>query len=100
MLKLIVKGNYSKIINVSSNAAILSDAGRSAYAPSKAALISFTKVLSKEMGNYKINVNAIAPGLVETDMMKMTPKKVVDEALNNTPLKKSRTLLIAKLILF
>lgn len=101
MLKLIVKGNYSKIINVSSNAAILSDAGRSAYAPSKAALISFTKVLSKEMGSYKINVNAIAPGLVETDMMKMTPKKIIDEALNNTPLKKAGDPSdVAKLILF
>lgn len=89
ILKLITKNNYSKIINISSNAAKLNSAGRSAYASSKAALISFTKVLSKELGNTKICVNAIAPGLVETDMMKNTSEKIKDEILNNTPLKKA-----------
>ena len=84
ILKLITKNNYSKIINISSNAAKLNSAGRSAYASSKAALISFTKVLSKELGNTKICVNAIAPGLVETDMMKNTSEKIKDEILNNT----------------
>ena len=89
ILKLLKKNNFSKIINISSNAVILSDAGRAAYSPSKAALISFTEVLSKELSNYKINVNAIAPGLVNTDMMKNTPQKVVEEALKNTPLSKA-----------
>lgn len=89
ILKLLKKNNFSKIINISSNAAILSNAGRAAYSPSKAALISFTEVLSKELSNYKINVNAIAPGLVNTDMMKNTPQKVVEEALKNTPLSKA-----------
>ena len=89
ILKLLKKNKFSKIINISSNAAILSNAGRAAYSPSKAALISFTEVLSKELSNYKINVNAIAPGLVNTDMMKNTPQKVVEEALKNTPLSKA-----------
>ncbi len=89
ILKLIKKNNFSKIINISSNAASLSDPGRSAYAPSKSALISLTEILSKELSNYKINVNAIAPGLVNTDMMKNTPQKVIDEALKNTPLNKA-----------
>ena len=82
------KNNFSKIINISSNAVSLTDAGRSAYTPSKAALVSLTEVLSKELSNYKINVNAIAPGLVNTDMMKNTPKKVIEEAIKNTPLSK------------
>ena len=89
ILKIIVKKNNSKIINIASNAADLSSQGRAAYAPSKAALLSFTKVLSKEMGSYSINVNAIAPGLVNTDMMKNTPQKAIEEALNMTPLKKA-----------
>jgi len=89
LLKIIVKKNNSKIINISSNAAELSSQGRAAYAPSKAALLSFTKVLSKEMGSYNINVNAIAPGLVNTDMMKNTPQKAIDEALNMSSLKKA-----------
>ena len=89
LLKIFSKGSYGKIINISSNAAKLSSAGRSGYAPSKSALISFTEVLSKELGNYKICVNAIAPGLVNTDMMKETPENIVNEALKNTPLKKA-----------
>ena len=89
ILKIIVKKNNSKIINIASNAADLSSQGRAAYAPSKAALLSFTKVLSKEMGSYSINVNAIAPGLVNTDMMKNTPQKAIEEALSMTPLKKA-----------
>jgi len=101
LLKLICKNNYSKIINISSNAAKLSDAGRSAYASSKSALISFTEVLSKELGNFNINVNAIAPGLVKTDMMKNTPQKVLEEALKKTHLKKvAETEDIAKIVLF
>ena len=89
ILKILSKNSNAKIINISSNAAKLCSAGRSGYAPSKAALIAFTKVLSKELGNYKICVNAIAPGLVNTDMMKETPENVVNDALKNTPLKKA-----------
>lgn len=89
ILKILSKNNNSKIINISSNAATLCSPGRSSYASSKAALIAFTKVLSKELGNFKICVNAIAPGLVNTDMMKETPENVVTEALKNTALKKA-----------
>ena len=88
ILKILSKNTNSKIINISSNAAELCSPGRSGYSPSKAALIAFTKVLSKELGNYQISVNAVAPGLVNTDMMKQTPENVVKEALEKTPLKK------------
>ncbi len=101
MLKIIKKNNFSKIINIASNAAELCDVGRSAYAPSKAALIAFTKVLSKELGNNKINVNSVSPGLVNTDMMKNTPKKAIEDALANTPLKKiAEPIDVAKAVLF
>ena len=72
----------------------------SAYASSKAALISFTKVLSKELGNTKICVNAIVPGLVETDMMKNTSEKNKDEILNNTLLKAASPEDVANAALF
>jgi 3-oxoacyl-[acyl-carrier protein] reductase len=89
ILKILSKNNNAKIINISSNAASLCSPGRSGYASSKAALIAFTKVLSKELGSYKICVNAIAPGLVKTDMMKETPENIVNEAIKNTSLKKA-----------
>tara|TARA_B100000767_G_scaffold273675_1_gene304532 strand:- start:3739 stop:4479 length:741 start_codon:yes stop_codon:yes gene_type:complete len=89
ILKILSKNTNSKIINISSNAAELCSPGRSGYSSSKAALIAFTKVLSKELGNYQISVNAVAPGLVNTDMMKQTPENVVKDALEKTPLKKA-----------
>ncbi len=101
ILKILKKNNFSKIINIASNAANLSDVGRSAYAPSKAALISLTKVLSKELGVNKINVNSVSPGLVNTDMMKNTSKKAIEEALSKTPLKKvAEPIDVAKTVLF
>ena len=101
LLKIISKNSHSKIINIASNAAKLSEVGRSAYAPSKSALISFTEVLAKELGNFDINVNAIAPGLVKTDMMKNTPQKAIDEALKKTPLNRvAETEDVAKIVLF
>ncbi len=82
VLKILKKNNYSKIINISSNAATECDQGRAAYASSKSALLSFTKVLSKELGPYKICVNAVAPGLVNTDMIKSgLSEKVLEEAI-------------------
>ena len=91
LLKILKKNSYSKIINISSNAAELCSVGRSVYAPSKAAVIAFTKVLSKELGTNKICVNAIAPGLVDTDMKNETPIKIVEDVIQNTALKKIAT---------
>ena len=49
----------------------------------------------------KINVNAVSPGLVNTDMMKNTPKKAIEEALNKTPLKKvAEPIDVAKTVLY
>jgi 3-oxoacyl-[acyl-carrier protein] reductase len=89
ILKIFSKNSNAKIINISSNAAEFCPPGRTGYSPSKSAVIAFSKVLSKELGNLKICVNAIAPGLVNTEMMEKTPENIVNEALKNTPLKKA-----------
>lgn len=57
-----------KIINITSIAGIIGNAGQANYAASKAGMIGFTKSLAKEVGSRNIQVNAVAPGLVETDM--------------------------------
>jgi 3-oxoacyl-[acyl-carrier protein] reductase len=88
VLKLIMKSKSGKIINISSNAATLCSAGRSGYAASKAAIIAFTKVLSKELGRHKICVNALAPGLTDTEMKNQTSDKEIQEVINQTPLNK------------
>lgn len=79
--KIMIRQKSGSIINMASSAAIEGNEGRVAYASSKAAMISSTKVMAKELAAYNIRVNAIAPGLTMTDMMKgSTP----DEALSAT----------------
>jgi 3-oxoacyl-[acyl-carrier protein] reductase len=57
-----------KIVNVTSIAGITGNAGQTNYAASKAGMIGFTKSLAKEVGSRNIQVNAVAPGFVETEM--------------------------------
>ena len=90
LMKIMIKNKSGSIINISSNAAKECDAGRVGYASSKAALIAFTKVLSKELGSFNIRVNAVAPGLTNTNMMgKDVSKKVIEEAIKRVALKRA-----------
>ena len=70
IMKKMIINKKGSIINIASNAAIECDIGRSGYASSKASLIAFTKVLSKELGSFNIRVNAVAPGTTKTDMFR------------------------------
>lgn len=79
--KIMTRQKSGSIVNISSSAAIEGNEGRMAYAASKAAMISSAKVMARELAQYNIRVNAIAPGLTMTDMMNgSTP----DDALENT----------------
>ena len=84
VVKLMIKNkSQSSIINISSSAAIEANIGRSAYAASKSALITLSKVMSKELSSFNIRVNAIAPGLTNTDMMNnSTDEKNLKETIN------------------
>lgn len=66
--KIMVKNNFGKIINISSIVATVGNAGQSNYVASKAGMLGLTKALAKELAAYNIQVNAVAPGFVETDM--------------------------------
>lgn len=81
------KGN---IVNISSIAASMCQAGHSPYAVAKAGVEAFTKVLAKEEGPKGVRVNAIAPGIVKTDMgdrlMKAMGEERVKARLESTPL--------------
>lgn len=63
-----LKQRSGKIINISSVSGVLGNAGQANYSASKAGIIGLTKSVAKELGSRGINVNAIAPGFIETDM--------------------------------
>lgn len=77
-----------RIINIASIAAIVGFFGQANYASAKAGVIGLTKVLSRELGRKGITVNAIAPGVILTDMGKSIPEEVRTEMLKQIPLGK------------
>ena len=66
--KAMMRQREGKIINISSVVGVMGNAGQSNYSASKAGLIGFTKSIAKELAGRNINVNAIAPGFIETEM--------------------------------
>ena len=63
-----MRARYGRIVNLSSIVGIRGQSGQTAYAASKAGILGFTKALAKELARRNITVNAVAPGLIETDM--------------------------------
>ena len=70
-----------KIVNVTSINGLRGKFGQTNYSASKAGIVGFTKALARELGRSSVNVNAIAPGLIETDMIKDAPEQVREAAL-------------------
>lgn len=78
-----------KIINISSISGVMGNAGQVNYSSAKAGMIGMTKSLAKELASRNIQVNAIAPGFVDTDMtVKLTPQQR-EALLNMIPMKRT-----------
>jgi 3-oxoacyl-[acyl-carrier protein] reductase len=85
--KIMLKQKYGKIINISSIVGVMGNAGQVNYAASKAAVIGMTKSLARELASRKITVNAVAPGMIETDMTAAMPEKAKEKMLETIPFK-------------
>ena len=70
-----------KIVNITSINGLRGKFGQSNYTASKGGIIAFTKTLARELGKFNVNCNCVAPGLIETEMMKQAPQKVKDMAM-------------------
>ena len=70
-----------KIVNITSINGLRGKFGQTNYSAAKAGVIGFTKACARELGRYSVNVNSVAPGLIETEMVKEAPQKVRDMAL-------------------
>lgn len=75
-----------KIVSISSDSAFNGDIGTVDYASAKSGVLGFTKALARELGPYKINVNAVCPGPTNTRAMQRIPKDAYERAKNAVPL--------------
>lgn len=80
-----LRQNFGKIINISSMWGVTGASCEVDYSASKAAIIGFTKALAKEVGPSGINVNCIAPGLIDTKMNRHLSEEEIHDLVNETP---------------
>ena len=86
VLRPMMKQKYGKIVNITSIAGITGNPGQTNYSASKAGVIGFTKSLAKEMGKRNICVNAVAPGMIETDMTTVLSDELKKQYSESIPL--------------
>ena len=77
--------NYGRIVNVSSVNGLSGQYGQANYTAAKSGMIGFTKTLALEGARHGITANVIAPGYVETDMLRNVPEKVMEKIIANIP---------------
>ncbi|MEA3560499.1 MAG: 3-oxoacyl-[acyl-carrier-protein] reductase [Candidatus Omnitrophota bacterium] len=99
--RLMIKQKSGKIINIASIIGIIGNAGQANYAASKAGVIGLTKSIARELGRRGINVNAIAPGFIETEMTAKLSGDARERMLAQIPLARfGNTCDVANLALF
>ncbi len=81
-----MKENGGAILNTSSMVSIYGQPSGVMYPASKYAVNGMTKSLARELGKYNIRVNAVAPGITETDMVKNLPKEIIEPLIKTIPL--------------
>ena len=89
--RLMKKNEFGRIVNVASVATPLKLEGEAVYAASKAAVISFTQVIAKELASFGITVNAIGPTPIDTDLIKSVPAEKLDRLVDLQAIKRQGT---------
>lgn len=101
LLRYMIKRGHGSIVNIASIAGIDLNEGNCAYGLSKAALIAFTKTLAAETAPFNIRVNAVAPGLSDTDMANLMEEKAGRAMIEHSAMKRlGKPQEIAEAVLF
>ena len=85
-LRAMVKARFGRIINITSVIGAAGNAGQANYAAAKAGVVGFTKSMALEVASRNITVNAVAPGLIDTDMTRKLTDQQRDAALGQIPM--------------
>lgn len=86
-----IRNKFGRIVNISSVAGVMGQAGSANYAASKAGLIGMTKSIAREVGKKGVTANCIAPGFIQTDMTAVLPDLVKKAAQDVIPVKRFGT---------
>ncbi len=86
--KIMREQNGGRIVNISSRAWLGNNRGQSNYTASKAGIVGLTRVLALELGKYNVNVNAVAPGLIDTPLTQKLSEDVLKNLIEAQPTKK------------
>lgn len=89
--KLMLRRRYGRIVNLSTVAVPLELEGEALYAASKSALVTFTRVLARELAPFGITCNLVGPGPIPTDLIAGVPPERLQELVNRLPLKEFST---------
>lgn len=89
--RLMKRNQFGRIVNMGSVATPLKLEGEAVYAASKAAVISFTEVVAKELASFGITVNAIGPTPIDTDLIKSVPEEKLDHLISLQAIKRRGT---------
>jgi len=90
LTKALIKGMLSKrwgrVVMIASASGVIGQMGQTHYSAAKGGLIAFTKALAREVARYGVTVNAVAPGLIDTEILADVPEKSIAAFLERIPL--------------
>ena len=84
-----MRNRFGRIINISSVAGVMGNAGQTNYSASKAGLIGMTKTIARELAKKNVTANCVAPGFIDTEMSRKLPEPVIEAAKQLIPMRRT-----------